>query len=175
MRWLWIDRIIELEPGHRLVATKSVSMAEEQLRPVRFGDGSIGLIHPASLIIEGAAQSAGILVGHANGFSENVILAKIGSATLSAEATPGTTIRYEASIRQLGAQGAATTIAVSLLDVANPNQGYIPIGSVEIVFSHVDKSMGLGTAAGLPGDNFVFGEGFKTLLRTSGVEIPAKP
>ncbi len=31
MRWMWIDRIVELAPGERLVAVKNVSLAEEHL------------------------------------------------------------------------------------------------------------------------------------------------
>ncbi len=31
MRWMWIDRIIELVPRQRLVAIKNISMAEEHL------------------------------------------------------------------------------------------------------------------------------------------------
>ena len=31
MRWMWIDRIIELVPRQRLVAIKHISLAEEHL------------------------------------------------------------------------------------------------------------------------------------------------
>ena len=31
MRWMWIDRIVEHDPGARLVAIKNVSLAEEHL------------------------------------------------------------------------------------------------------------------------------------------------
>src|SRR6185295_10736440 len=103
MRWMWIDRIVELRPRERLVAIKNVSLAEEHLHdhfPVRGEEvsGRAGSppprrgampIMPASLIVEGMAQTAGILVGHAEGFREKVILAKVGVAELEREVTPG--------------------------------------------------------------------------------------
>ena len=64
---------------------------------------------PNPLIIEGMAQTAGILVGHANGFREKVILAKVNSAVLTREATPGVTLRYTATLDRLDDTGAATT------------------------------------------------------------------
>ena len=49
-------------------------------------------IVPHSLIIEGMAQTAGILVGEARNFSEKVILAKIGRATFHRLVRPGDTL-----------------------------------------------------------------------------------
>ena len=172
MRWMWIDRVVELVPRERLVAVKNVSLAEEHLHDhfPAAGDRPAMPIMPASLIIEGMAQTAGILVGHAEGFREKVILAKISRAELDREATPGTTLRYTATIRTMLPQGAQTEGLVELLDHARPDEGYREIGRIDLIFSHIDKNMA-GTA--FPEHNFVFGEGFKTLLRTSGVEVPA--
>lgn len=172
MRWMWIDRVVELVPRERLVAIKNVSLAEEHLHDhfaARPGRAAIPIM-PASLIIEGMAQTAGILVGHAEGFREKVILAKVGLAELDREATPGTTLRYTATVRQLDRQGASTQGVVELLDHARSELGWQRIGAIDLMFSHIDQNM-----AGLefPAENFVFGESFKTLLRTSGVEIPA--
>jgi 3-hydroxyacyl-[acyl-carrier-protein] dehydratase len=186
MRWMWIDRIVELVPRQRLVAVKLVSMAEEHLhdhfpgcatasRPPAVGHGDSSSsdrpampIMPASLIIEGMAQSAGILVGHAEGFREKVILAKIGVAELEREAAPGCVLRYTAIIQQMDRQGASTAGTVELLDHAAPGGGWERIGRIDLMFSHIDQNM-----AGLefPEHNFVFGEGFRTLLRTSGIAV----
>ena len=78
MRWIWIDRVVELVPRERLVAIKNVSLAEDHLHDHFAAEGSRPAmpVMPASLIIEGMAQTAGILVGHAEGFREKVILAK---------------------------------------------------------------------------------------------------
>lgn len=176
MRWMWIDRIIELRPRERLVAIKNVSLAEEHLHdhfPARAGGERPARaavpVMPASLIIEGMAQSAGILVGHAEGFREKVILAKVGLAELEREATPGTTLRYTATVQQLDRQGASTQGIVELLDHSEAGAGYQRIGRVDLMFSHIDQQMGMGAGPDFPEHNFVFGESFKTLLRMSGI------
>ena len=168
MRWMWIDRVVELVPRQRLGAIKNVSLAEEHLQdhfPARPGRPAVPIM-PTSLIVEGMAQSAGILVGHADDFKEKVILAKVGLAELDREVMPGMTLRYTAVIRQLDRQGASTEGTVELLDHARPEKGWEKIGRIDLMFSHIDQNM-----AGLefPAENFVFGESFKTLLRMSGV------
>jgi 3-hydroxyacyl-[acyl-carrier-protein] dehydratase len=86
---MWIDMMVAFEPGHRLTAVKNVSLAEDHLHD-HFADQPI---MPASLMLEGMAQTAGVLVGSMRGFKEKVILAKIGSATIDADVIPGQTIR----------------------------------------------------------------------------------
>ena len=174
MRWMWIDRVVELVPRERLVAIKNVSLAEEHLHDHfaarREGDGVAARpaapIMPASLIVEGMAQTAGILVGHAEGFREKVILAKVGVAELDREVVPGQTLRYTAVIKQMDRAGASTEGTVEVFDHAAADKGWQRIGRIDLMFSHIDQNM-----AGLefPVENFVFGESFKTLLRMSGV------
>ncbi|MBN2446726.1 MAG: beta-hydroxyacyl-ACP dehydratase, partial [Phycisphaerae bacterium] len=61
MRWIWIDRFEVFESGRRAVAVKNVTLAEDHLH-----DHFPGFpIMPASIMIEGMAQTAGILVGEA--------------------------------------------------------------------------------------------------------------
>jgi 3-hydroxyacyl-[acyl-carrier-protein] dehydratase len=172
---MWIDRIVELVERQRLVAIKHVSLAEEHLHD-HFAESTDPAgrvlrpatpIMPASLIIEGMAQAGGILVGHAEGFREKVILAKVTRAELSREATPGCTLRYTAEIRSFGDAGAGVSGRVEL---AEPDRhgGFAPIGSVELIFSHLDRNL---AGVPYPDHNFVFGEGFKTLLRNSGIAV----
>jgi 3-hydroxyacyl-[acyl-carrier-protein] dehydratase len=175
---MWIDRVVELSPREKMVAVKNVSLAEEHLHDHFPADAPLGLaalpVMPASLILEGMAQTAGILVGHAEGFREKVILAKVNRAELSRDATPGTTLRYTATIERMDAIGASTKGTVELLDHAHPERGFEPIGAIDLMFSHLDQNQGGAGRAGeaFPEHNFVFGEGFKTLLRTSGISIP---
>jgi 3-hydroxyacyl-[acyl-carrier-protein] dehydratase len=122
---------------------------------------------PASLIIEGMAQTAGILVGHAEGFREKVILAKVTRAQLDRDATPGTTLRYTATLVQQSPAGASTQGKVELLDHGRPGEGFCEIGRIDLVFSHLDNNM---AGVEFPEHNFVFSESFRTLLRTSGIE-----
>jgi len=164
MRWMWIDRVVLLEPRQKMVALKNISMAEEHLHDLPHG-GSSPLM-PASLIIEGMAQTAGILVGHANNFREKVALAKISKAELNEDAPPGYTLRYTATIQHLDALGASTTGTVELLDPATGHAR--AIGAIDLMFSHLDHNL---AGAEFPQHNFVFSGLFKTLLETSGVKL----
>jgi 3-hydroxyacyl-[acyl-carrier-protein] dehydratase len=174
MRWMWIDRIVHLEPRMRLVAVKNVSLAEEHLHD-HFEADEIGFaqpIMPASLIIEGMAQTAGILVGSVNHFREKVILGKIVAVRLTADVVPGQSLLYDAVIERIDALGASTRGIVSLLDHAVPANGgergadWREIGRVDLMFSHIDRNV-----AGIefPEENFVFSENFRTILRTAGL------
>lgn len=164
MRWMWIDRIVELVPRERLVAVKSVSLGEEHLH----GYAGAGAVMPGALIVEGMAQSAGILVGHAGGFREKVVLAKVSRATLEREAVAGSTLRYTARLERLDAAGASTRGVVELIEPGA--SGAAPareIGRIDLLFSHLDQN-----AAGreFPAENFVFGESFRAILRMSGFD-----
>jgi 3-hydroxyacyl-[acyl-carrier-protein] dehydratase len=168
MRWLWIDRILELVPRQRLVAVKNISLAEDHLHdhfPAQPGRQAFPVM-PASLIIEGMAQSGGILVGHAESFREKVVLAKVSKAEIAREVTPGFTLRYTTIMQQFDAVGAATTGTVELLDPARPGTAEV-IGNVDLLFSHIDRNM-----AGMefPAHNFVFSDTFRTLLQMSGIK-----
>jgi 3-hydroxyacyl-[acyl-carrier-protein] dehydratase len=149
MRWIWIDRFLEFESGRRAVAVKNVSLAEEHLH-----DCYPGLpIMPPSLLIEGMAQTAGILVGEARSFAEKVILAKIRKARFEDRVVAGDCIRYEADIETINDQGAATAGQVF-------RNGRL-VGRVDLFFSHVDQNM---SGLEFPAENFVFTDQFKELL-----------
>ena len=159
MRWIWIDRIMALTPGERIETIKRISAAEDHLSLVADGPP----IMPATLIIEGMAQTAGLLVGHASQFREKVVLAKISRAQLDADACAGDTLWYSASIVNRDDKGAATAGTV---DLERPGEPRRTIGQIDLIFSHLDAS---GAGLDLPEHNFVFGELFQTLLRTSGI------
>ncbi len=174
MRWMWIDRVVELVAGERLVAVKNVSLAEDYLHEhfaeVRDEAGVVVRtalpVMPGALILEGMAQAAGILVGHAEGFAEKVILAKVTRARLDREALPGMTLRYTAELVQQSPQGASTKGRVELFDHGDADAGWVEIGQIDLIFSHLDQNM---AGAEFPEHNFVFSESFRTLLRTSGI------
>ncbi len=154
MRWIWIDKFTEFESGDRATAIKNVSLAEEHLH-----DHFPGYpIMPASSIIEGMAQTAGILVGEARDFQEKVILAKVKRAKFSGEVRPGQQIRHEAVIDQVTAEAATTTGRVFV-------DGE-PLAEIDIVFSHIDNNLSGQT---FPEENFVFTDDFKSLLHTYNV------
>lgn len=165
---MWIDRIVELVEGERLVAIKNVSLAEEHLHDhFAAGDGGRHALPmmPGSLIVEGMAQTAGILVGHTRKFREKVILAKINKAELAFDVAAGQTIRFTSVLERIDDAGASTRGEIDILDHIT-GESYA-MGKVDLVFSHVDHNR-----AGLefPEWNFVFSESFRTLLRTSGID-----
>jgi len=127
MRWFWIDRFIEFERGRRAVAVKGIAISEEQI------DGySPGFpLMPASLIIEGMAQTAGLLIGEMEGFEQRVVLAKIGKAVFARPVVPGETLRYEATIVDVKSDGALAT--------ATGHVGDELVAEVEMMFAFLDE------------------------------------
>jgi len=149
MRWIWIDSFVEFESGRKAAAVKNLTIAEEY-----FADHFPGFpVMPASLMIEGMAQTAGILVGEARGFQENVILAKIRTAEFTDFAAPGDQLRFEAAIETLDERAAATSGKVFKNDRE--------IGRVDLMFSHVNQAE---KPPELPEHNFVFTDQFMGLL-----------
>ena len=97
MRWFWIDRFEEFESGRCAVAVKSVSLVEEQMDEYLPGTA----VMPASLIIEGLAQTGGLLIGEHNGFRDRVVLAKVAKAKFHFPAIPGDRLVYTATIEDI--------------------------------------------------------------------------
>ena len=114
---------------------------------------------PHSLIIEGMAQTAGILVGEARNFREKVILAKIGKATFHQLVRPGSTLAYHAKIEQLSETGAGISGQARL----GLEQNAPLVAEIELMFSHIDKNM---AGKNFPEHNFVFTPQFTELLKT---------
>lgn len=167
MRWMWIDAITDFESGKRLVAVKNVSLSEDHIHdhfPAQ-GETSAMPVMPNSLIVEGMAQTAGILVGSVNGFREKVVLAKITRAVIERDVLPGRTIRYDATLDRMDSAGAATTGTIEMLDHATGEATLI--GRVELVFSHIDNNM---SGMEFPEHNFVFSDNFRTILKAAGLE-----
>lgn len=169
MRWIWIDRVLELRSRERLVAINNITAGEEPLQNHFPADPERGLraqpVFPACFVVEGMAQTAGILVCEASGYKEKVVLAKIGKAEITRDASPGATIRYTAAIERYDAAGASTKGVVELSDPQRNGGAFEEIGRIDLLFSHLDQNM---AGAEFPEHNFVFSEGFKSLLRGSG-------
>ena len=172
MRWIWIDKFERFEPGVVLTAIKNVSLAEDHL----FDHFPGFPIMPASLMIEGMAQTAGILVGAARNFEEKVILAKINRATFDRIVQPGETLVYSARIVNVNETGASIEGTVRVRKIVKGEQVEMPVGSIDMLFSHIDQNM-----AGLkfPEDNFVFNSEFMKLFdgycRELDIRFPGRP
>ena len=150
MRWIWIDKFVEFESGMRAVALKNVTLAEEHLH-----DHFPGFpVMPECLMIEGMAQTAGILVGEARGFSEKVILAKIKNAVFHHYVRPGDTILIHAEMESIAPEAASTAGKIT--------RGDTVIAEISLMFSHIDKNL---AGKEFPEENFVFTDMFNSLLR----------
>ena len=59
MRWFWVDRFTEFVSGESATAEKNVSLSEEVVDEYAPGR----TYFPSSLIVEGLAQTGGLLAG----------------------------------------------------------------------------------------------------------------
>jgi 3-hydroxyacyl-[acyl-carrier-protein] dehydratase len=149
MRWIWIDRFTAFESGKTATAVKCLSSAEDP-----FGEHFPHFpVMPAPLILEGLAQTGGILVGEANQFREKVVLAKVPTAKFHREAMPGETLTYTADLVDLRPEGAVVRGRVT--------SGDEPVADAEIFFAHLDQNRSRQVFGD---DNFVFSGELKYLL-----------
>ena len=147
MRWFWIDRFMEFESGRYAKAIKSVSLAEEHLHD-HFPESPV---LPNSLVIEGLAQTGGLLVGEHNQFTEKVILAKVPKVQFFFHARPGDTLTYLATIVSENSEGAQVTATSHIGDRLQ--------AEAEIFFVHLNAPW-LGT--------FFSPEVFLSMMRVFG-------
>jgi 3-hydroxyacyl-[acyl-carrier-protein] dehydratase len=97
---------------------------------------------PACFLLEGLAQTGGILVGEANDFQENVVLAKINSARFVREALAGETVVYDTRLVHLRTEGASIAGTVGVVPPGTPLDAPTPevLGTAEIFFAHLDPA-----------------------------------
>lgn len=132
MRWIWIDRFIEFERGSHAKAIKNVSLAEEHLH-----DHLPGFpVMPGSLMLEGMAQTGGILLGEVNNFERAVILAKVPKVTYHSWVVPGDTLTYSAQLANVSEEGGVVSCTAHV--------GEKLVAEAEIMFAHVNANSGEG-------------------------------
>ena len=149
MRWTWIDRFVSFESGKSATAVKNLSLAEDH-----FADHFPGFpVMPAPLILEGLAQTGGILVGEANRYEKNVVLAKI-AAKFHREAMAGEQLTYTTTLIDLNDTGARVS--------ATASSGADLVAEAEIMFAHVTAAQ---LPPGLSDTKFVFSGELTHLLR----------
>ncbi len=142
MRWFWIDRFIEFESGLRAKAVKNVTLAEEHLHDHFPGFA----VMPGSLIIEGLAQTGGILLGETHHFERIVILAKVPKMTFYGWACPGDTLVYTTELVDVREEGGSVECQAHI--------GERLVAEGEIVFVHFDQ--GDPKFGAIDQKNFVF-------------------
>lgn len=158
MRWIHIDRFLELERDKRAVAIRNVSAAEDHLHDVFPGFP----IMPNTLLIESAAQTAGILAGLSVNFERDVFLAKISSARFEGFALPGDQVRIEAKIVELREDEGCRTHCVLTIDDK-------PLAEIEILFAYVGENQ---TPNGQKPGTIVFNDSFRQLFAMQGMNLP---
>jgi 3-hydroxyacyl-[acyl-carrier-protein] dehydratase len=159
MRWLWIDRFLQFESGKSARALKNLSLAEDL-----FADHFPGYpVMPACFILEGLAQTGGILVGEANDFKEKVVLAKITTARFRREAIAGERLLYDVELLTLRPEGASIVGKVYALPPGGSGEEPVgePLAEAEIFFAHLDQSRSQQIFGE---NNFVFGGELKHML-----------
>lgn len=150
MNWCWIDRYEEFVSGTRARSVKVITRAEEHLRDLY----PFHPVMPMSLMIEGLAQTAGLLIHEAKGFQKKVILGKIPVLKLTTtEQIPGDVLYYNVSVDYIHEEGSMVSVSV-----VKDNQ---QIGTGTLVFAHLGEGFESKELYG-PGD-------LKELLRSFGV------
>lgn len=130
MRWFWIDRFERFISGVEAIALKNITFAEEPL-----DDYLPGRPHYAhSLIIEGMAQTGGLLLSQLSDFQARIVLAKVSKAEFFSIVGPGDQLRLTARLQSVQPDGA---IIEGQTHVGDHLQGHF-----EMTFAILDESYG---------------------------------
>ncbi len=148
MRWFWIDRFTEFVRSDRSAGIKNICLTEPQILDYQPGFP----VMPRSLIVEGLAQTGGLLVAEHFHYDKRVVLAKVGRARFHGHALVGDTLRYQAKIERADDAGAFVT--------AQSHIGERLHGEFELFFAFLDDSF--------PGDNWDPAD-FISMLRLLGI------
>lgn len=102
MRHCWVDRIVHLEPGARATGIKAVALAEDEF------DGHFpgNPVLPGIYLVEGLAQTAGVLIGRSVEGHKLALLSSIDRARFRAFARPGDVVHLEVELEMLEAASA---------------------------------------------------------------------
>jgi len=160
MRWFWVDRFLELNSGQSATSIKNVSLAEEHLH-----DHFPGFpVMPASLIVEGLAQTGGILLGEKYNFDHIVVLAKVPKMKFHGVACPGDQLRYHTELVEANEEGGRVTCTAHV--------GERLVAEGEIMFAHLDN-MDESMAGAVDQKNFVFSMGLMSILDVNNLSEAA--
>lgn len=126
MRWFWIDRFLEFVGGKYAVSVKAVTLSETHVLDYV---PSYSILTP-SFIVEGFAQTGGLLVSHAGNFKSRVVLAKIASAKFYRDIVPSDVLVHRAEIQSLHKDGAIVSGKTTVNNEV--------VAEIEMVFAQLD-------------------------------------
>lgn len=109
MRFLLIDRILELESGKRARGIKNVTMTEDFLTH-HFPDTPI---MPGALIAEAAVQLAGWIIREATAFERSGITIAMDRARFQEMVRPGDQLELEVEVVEMNSETARFSAQVS--------------------------------------------------------------
>ena len=130
MRWFQIDQFEEFVCGQHAVARKVVSLSEPHVCDYIPGYPTI----PPSLMVEGIAQTGGLLVGQKFDWEAKVVLAKVTKVSFDSIPRPGDILRYKATIERMTDDGGIVAGTVTMNGE--------PMGKAEIVFAYLNATAG---------------------------------
>lgn len=96
---------------------------------------------PGSLMIEGMAQTGGILLGETNDFQYNVILAKVPKVEFHSWACPGDQLIYSATLIDAREEGGSVAVTATVGDrlVAEAEIMFVHLSSDDPQLSRIDQ------------------------------------
>jgi 3-hydroxyacyl-[acyl-carrier-protein] dehydratase len=135
VRWFWIDRFTEFVRDTRAVTLKHICFGEEAIDDYLPGHPH----YPHSLMIEGMAQTGGLLVSEAEGFTRKTVLAKVSKATFARLVVPGDTLKLTAVVQDKQSSGAVVQGRITTQDSAGNE---IEIAEMELWFAFLGERYG---------------------------------
>lgn len=101
MRWFWIDRFTEFVAGDYAKAEKHISLSEAHVHDYLPG----WPVLTSSFLVEGLAQTGGLLLSQSHNFQKKVVLAKLTKSTFKGLCLAGDTISFHTKIERLTDEG----------------------------------------------------------------------
>ncbi len=132
MRWFWFDRFETFARNRYASSIKNVTLGEEPLDDYQPGHPH----YPHSLMIEGMAQTGGLLIAEPSGFQRRVVLAKVGKSIFHRLAFPGDTLKLTATLQDVQEAGAVISGEIHI--------GEELVAEMELWFAFLDDRFGSG-------------------------------
>lgn len=128
MRFLFYDKVVELEKGHRIVGLKSFALSEEFMRR----HFSKKALVPGVIMIEAMAQVLGWLVIYSHDFRISAVMSLIEGVTVLPALQPGVTVEIHGEIISTSKRDSLGRAWITL-------EGRTIASLDRIIFSHFHK------------------------------------